>query len=147
MAEYIGRPLFPNENVHHKNGRRAQNDIGNLELWVKSQPTGQRPLDLLAWARQIEVTYAPDEGRLRELEVIQAELVEAIAQVFPRGVDDEDTTLKGDGKMEGYTSEETEELAQLADAQALRLIKAGAPQSEISKAVQHVASFVPGYGD
>lgn len=57
MSEKLGRPLLPGENVHHINGNRADNDPDNLELWVTLQPSGQRPEDLLAYAREIIARY------------------------------------------------------------------------------------------
>lgn len=49
VEESLGRSLWPYENVHHKNGLRADNRLENLEIWIKPQPYGQRPEDLLAW--------------------------------------------------------------------------------------------------
>lgn len=62
MSEILGRPLAPNEEVHHKNANRSDNRPGNLELWaIGRQPPGARVGDLLAWAHQIIADYGPLE--------------------------------------------------------------------------------------
>lgn len=59
MEDAIGRYLLPGETVHHRNGQRADNALGNLELWAKSQPSGQRVTDLLEWAHELIALYEP----------------------------------------------------------------------------------------
>ena len=49
MERMLGRHLDAGESVHHMNGQRDDNRPSNLELWVKPQPSGQRPSDLVAW--------------------------------------------------------------------------------------------------
>jgi HNH endonuclease len=57
MEEKLGRALFPDEEVHHKNGVKDDNDPANLELWSTSHPSGQRVEDKLAWAHELIQRY------------------------------------------------------------------------------------------
>lgn len=63
MQEHLGRALLAHETVHHKNGDRKDNKIGNLELWSTSQPKGQRVSDKLEWAREFIALYEKADTR------------------------------------------------------------------------------------
>lgn len=61
MEAHLGRRLTPQETVHHKNGVRHDNRLGNLELWTSSHPRGQRVSDKIVWAIELLEQYAPDK--------------------------------------------------------------------------------------
>jgi hypothetical protein len=60
MTEIMGRLLLSNENVHHINGDGKDNRPENLELWIISQPPGQRLEDKVEWAMELLRKYKPD---------------------------------------------------------------------------------------
>lgn len=57
MQKHLGRDLLKEENVHHLNGQRDDNNLHNLELWSTRQPNGQRVTDKLDWCLDMLETY------------------------------------------------------------------------------------------
>jgi hypothetical protein len=60
MAQRLGRPLLPDEVVHHVNGDRLDNRPRNLELWSTAQPKGQRVADKVDFAYELLRRYDRD---------------------------------------------------------------------------------------
>jgi hypothetical protein len=81
MAKILGRPLRDDESVHHVNGDRTDNRTdgpllnfrsGNLELWSRWQPSGQRVADKIRYAIDVLEQYLP-EALVEQLPLILPE--------------------------------------------------------------------------
>lgn len=84
MAQLLGRPLYADESVHHRNGDRLDNSPDNLELWSRWQPRGQRAQDKVAYAIALLDRYAPHIVRRRRGRHAPVEVDGQLRFWFPR---------------------------------------------------------------
>ena len=70
MEEYIGRKLFPHEQIHHLDHDRQNNAIENLEIWSTNQPTGARLTDKLKWVEKTIEQYSQYTGFIKRVMAI-----------------------------------------------------------------------------
>ncbi len=57
MAQHLGRLLYPEETVHHKDGDKLNNRLDNLELRTGAHGKHQSIEDAVAWARTLLERY------------------------------------------------------------------------------------------
>lgn len=68
MSQHLGRELYPEETVHHRDGNRQHNLLPNLELFSSRHGPGQRVVDKVQFAIDILRLY-PDFARAAGVEL------------------------------------------------------------------------------
>jgi len=61
MEKHLGRSLFHNEHIHHKNGVRNDNRIENLEIKITAHGPGITISDAIPWAVEVLRRYCPEK--------------------------------------------------------------------------------------
>jgi hypothetical protein len=70
MQEYLGRPLLSTETVHHKNGKRDDNRLKNLELRFGQHGSGQAIVDIISEI-EAKLTFLDGKEKTRTIKVIE----------------------------------------------------------------------------
>ena len=78
MEQSIGRPLLPEETVHHINGVRDDNRLENLELFSSRHGPGQRVRDKIDFAVEMIALYPEFLS-----DTHRSELAKALAHITP----------------------------------------------------------------
>ena len=62
MEALVGRNIYRDETIHHRNGIKNDNRPENLELRAGNHGKGQSIEDLRAWAKEILIMYPEEEA-------------------------------------------------------------------------------------
>jgi hypothetical protein len=72
MEDYLSRPLLKGETVHHINGRKLENGIGNLQLFASNHGSGQRVEDIVSWSIEMLKRY-PEFAERQGYKIIESD--------------------------------------------------------------------------
>ena len=67
IEEFLGRKLSSDEVVHHKDGNKLNNDIGNLEILTRSEHLKKHYKEIGGQRYQFKKLYDLDKEKIKEL--------------------------------------------------------------------------------
>ena len=85
MEQHLGRPLEPNEVVHHKDGDKRNNDIDNLELTSRSEHSRMHRLGQVGTQEMRENLSKARKGKASKNRRLTQEQVERIKELAASG--------------------------------------------------------------